>query len=318
MGILVTGGAGFIGSSLLRRLSELNHKLVCIDNFDDFYSPERKRRNIEQLVSSGRVKLYEGDIRNADLCLRVMQDHAIHTVYHLAARPGPRPSLKSPVLYQDVNCGGTVSLLEASARAGVGKFIFASSSSVYGGTSRIPFREDDPAAVPFSPYGATKRACELFCRACHHVHGLSVICLRLFTVYGPRLRPDLAIYKFTQLLSSGKPLPIYGDGSSGRDYTYISDILDGLIACLDLQVGYEIINLGNSRVVRLLELVQLLADGLGVEPKLERQPPNPADPPLTWADLGKAHRLLAYSPKVPIEEGLQRFVEWYNKEVAPR
>ena len=316
MAILVTGGAGFIGSNLLRGLAGRGAELVCLDNFDDFYPPDRKRRNIGPLVSSGKVKLYEGDIRDTALCLSILKDHAIDTVYHLAARPGPRPSIQLPQLYQDINCGGTVSLLEAAVNAGVGKFIFVSSSSVYAASTPVPFREDSPADEPFSPYGATKRACELFCHAYHHVHGLPVICARLFSVYGPGLRPDLALYKFTGLMIDGKPIPIFGDGTSGRDYTYISDIIDGLIACLDANVGFEIVNLGNSHTVGLLELVGIIAKALGVEPTIEHMPPNPADPPVTCADLSKSSRLLGFRPKVSIEEGIERFIEWFKSEAS--
>jgi len=316
MTILVTGGAGFIGSNLLRRLADRDEQLICLDNFDDFYDPGRKRKNIQPLISSGKVRLYEGDIRDSDLCLSIMKDHSVRTLYHLAARPGPRPSIQLPQLYQDVNCGGTVSLLEAAAKAGVDRFIFVSSSSVYAASTPVPFREDSPADEPFSPYGATKRACELLCHAYHHVHGLPVICTRLFSVYGPALRPDLAIYKFTGLMLQGKPIPVFGDGSSGRDYTYVSDIIDGLVACLDLKFGFEIVNLGDSRTVGLLELIDIIARTLGVQPTLEHLPPNPADPPVTCADLSKSSRLLHYQPKVPIEEGIRLFVEWFKAEAG--
>ena len=314
MAILVTGGAGFIGSNLLRRLAGRGEDLVCLDNFDDFYDPARKRKNIQSLVASGEVTLREGDVRDAGLCLSLLEDHSVSVIYHLAARPGPRPSIQNAPLYQDVNCGGTVSILEAAVKAGVERFIFASSSSVYAGGAQVPFREDSPADRPFSPYGATKRACELLCYAYHHVHGLPVVCTRLFSVYGPGLRPDLAVYKFTDLMLQGKPVPVYGDGGSGRDYTYVSDILDGLVACLDAGFGYEIVNLGNSHTVGLLEMIDLIARTLGVEPALEHLPPNPADPPVTCADLSKASRVLGFQPKVSIQEGIARFVEWFRAE----
>lgn len=312
--VLVTGGAGFIGSHLLDRLVEGGGRAVCLDNFDDLYSPQVKRANIADALASGRVELVEGDIRDAELCRSLLARDDVRAVVHLAARAGVRPSIEQPALYQQVNCEGTVNLLEAARLAdGVEKFIFGSSSSVYGINSKVPFSEDDPIAQPISPYAATKRAGELLCHVYHHLYGLPVVCLRFFTVYGPRQRPDLAIHKFTRLIANGEPIPVYGDGTSRRDYTYYSDVVDGIMAALEAPLDFEIINLGNSEPVELHRLIELIEECLGREARIERLPDQPGDVPVTYADISKARRLLGYEPRFPIGQGIADFVEWFSR-----
>ncbi len=321
MAVLVTGGAGFIGSHLLDRLVQRGDDVVCLDNFDDYYAPEAKRANVASAAASGRVELVEGDIRDAGLCMDVVGRADVEAVVHLAARAGVPASLERPQLCEQVNCGGTVNLLEAARRSGrVGRFVFASSSSVYGLNSKVPFAEDDPVPHPVSPYAATKRAGELLCHVYHHLYGLSVACLRFFTVYGPRQRPDLAIHRFARLIEDGRPVPVCGDGDASRDYTYVSDTVDGIVAALDAppgRIGFEVINLGNGSPVRLCELVELIQESLGREAAIERRPPRPGDVPVTWADLSRAQALLGYEPRVPIRQGLARFVEWLRRQGSP-
>ncbi len=314
MSVLVTGGAGFIGSHVVDRLAQDGRDVVCLDSFDAFYDPAVKRANIAGALATGRVELVEGDIRHAEVCRQAIERHEVRSVIHLAARAGVRPSIEQPALYEDVNCRGTVNLLEACCRpeSKVEKLLFGSSSSVYGGNQKVPFSEDDPVGRPISPYAATKRAGELLCHVYHHLHGLPVVCLRLFTVYGPRQRPDLAIHKFTRLIESGQPIPVYGDGTSRRDYTYCADIVDGVLAALQRPLKFEIINLGSSEPVELSRLVELLQEALGREAQIDRLPEQPGDMPATCADITKARRLLDYEPRFPIRQGLARFVEWYR------
>jgi len=314
MSVLVTGGAGFIGSHVIDRLVERGERVVCLDSFDDFYSPEVKRANIASALATGLVESVEGDIRDAELCRRAFQRGDVRSVIHLAARAGVRPSISQPALYEAVNCGGTVNLLEAARQAGsVERFVFGSSSSVYGADCEAPFREDDPAARPISPYAATKRTGELLCHVYHHLYGIPVVCLRLFTVYGPRQRPDLAIHKFTRLMTEGAPVPVYGDGTSGRDYTHVSDVVNGILAALEAPLDFEIINIGNSRPVELNGLIELIERAMGKKARIERLPPQPGDVPVTCADITKGRRLLGYEPRTPIERGIAEFVEWYLK-----
>jgi len=313
MSMLVTGGAGFIGSHLLDRLSAQRRHAVCLDNFCDFYSPALKHSNLATALASGYVTLVEGDICDADLCRRVFQEHSVHQVVHLAARAGVRPSIKDPLLYERVNCMGTLNLLECARRAGVKLFVFGSSSSVYGLSERVPFREDDPVDRPISPYAASKRAGELYCHVYHHLYGMPVVALRFFTVYGPRQRPDLALHAFTSLIEQGRPIQVFGDGSIRRDYTYVSDVVDGVIAALDSRLQFEIINLGNSHPVELRKLIALIEDATGKKATIERLPDQPGDVPVTYADISKARRLLGYEPKVPIERGVRAFVEWLRE-----
>ena len=313
MSILVTGGAGFIGSHLLDRLCQMGRRAVCLDNFNDFYDPQIKRSNIRDPLDSGFVDLVEGDIRDGELCRRLLREHEVKCVVHLAAMAGVRPSVERPLLYEEVNCRGTLNLLEAARQSGVEKFVFGSSSSVYGSSQRVPFKEDDPAGEPISPYGATKRSGELLCHVYRDLYGMSMVCLRFFTVYGPRQRPDLAIHKFTALIERGEPVPVFGDGSSSRDYTYVSDIIDGVLAAIERPFGFEIINLGNSRPVVLSDLISMLQDALGKKAQIRRLPLQIGDMKITYADISKAAGLLDYEPKFPIEKGVENFVRWYRE-----
>lgn len=311
--ILITGGAGFIGSHLTRRLLARGDRITVLDDFNDFYDPARKRENVGAFLGRDDYRLVEGDIRDAALVDRLFAEGAFDGVVHLAARAGVRPSLAEPILYEDVNCIGTLRLLEAARRHGPKTFIFGSSSSVYGINEKVPFSEADEVNQPISPYATTKRAGELLCFNYHHLYGLRTACLRFFTVYGPSQRPEMAIHKFTDLLAKGRPVPMFGDGSSRRDYTYIDDIVDGIVASLDLAPGFEILNLGGAETTSLKELIETLAAELAVEPLIEYLPPQPGDVPITYADVSKAARLLGYQPKVPIREGLRRFVAWYRE-----
>jgi UDP-glucuronate 4-epimerase len=318
--ILVTGGAGFIGSHLVESLLREGQEVVVLDNFDSFYDPSIKRRNLEGCVGQPGFALVEGDIRDAEMVNTLFTSHAIGVVVHLAARAGVRPSIEQPVLYSDVNLNGTVVLLEACRRHNVGKFVFGSSSSVYGNATKVPFAERDDVDRPISPYAATKRAGEILCATYHELYRLNVFCLRFFTVYGPRQRPEMAIHKFTRFIDRGLPLPRFGDGSTSRDYTYISDIVGGIVRSVERVQGYEIINVGGSKATRLQDLITLLEARLGKKAVIEAQPLQAGDVTTTWADVAKAHRLLGYDPQVTIEDGLTRFAEWYRKtgEADPR
>ncbi|MHC5034742.1 MAG: NAD-dependent epimerase/dehydratase family protein [Planctomycetota bacterium] len=314
MRVLVTGGAGFIGSHVLDRLVERGEQVICLDSFDEFYSPEVKRGNIEAAMASGLVRLVEGDVRDAELCRSMCDEGDVRAVIHLAARAGVRPSIEQPALYADVNVTGTANMLEAARLAGtVEKFVFGSSSSVYGVNAKLPFSEDDPVERPISPYAASKRAAELLCHVHHSLYGLPMVCLRFFTVYGPRQRPDLAIHKFTRLISRGEPIPVYGDGTSRRDYTYCSDVVNGIMAALDRPLEFETINLGNSEPVELRELIGLIEEALGKKATVERLAEQPGDVPVTYADISKARRLLGYAPRFPIGQGIAEFVEWFRR-----
>jgi UDP-glucuronate 4-epimerase len=309
--ILLTGGAGFIGSHVARRLLARGDRLTVLDDFNDFYDPALKRQNAAQFAGRPDWSLVEGDIRDAALVDRLFRDGNFDAVIHLAARAGVRPSLAEPILYEDVNCIGTLRLLEAARHHGPANFVFASSSSVYGINEKVPFSENDPVDRPISPYATTKRAGELLCFNYSHLYGLRTSCLRFFTVYGPSQRPEMAIAKFTKLLAHGKSVPLYGTGRSRRDYTFIDDIVDGVVAALDLAPRFEIFNLGGSQTTALIDLVHWLAEDLGVEARLEMLPEQPGDVPITFADVSKAQRMLGYAPKVPIREGLRRYVEWF-------
>lgn len=309
--ILVTGGAGFIGSHLTARLLARGADVVCLDDFNDYYDPAFKRQNVEPFRGSTHWQLVEGDIRDATLVEETYRSFGIATTVHLAARAGVRPSIRHPLLYEEVNGVGTLNLLEAARRSGARTFVFGSSSSVYGTNSKLPFSEDDAITRPVSPYAATKRANELMAYTYHHLHGLSVTCLRFFTVYGPRQRPEMAIYHFTEKLARGETVPRYGDGSSARDYTYIDDVVAGTLAALDAAAPFEIVNLGGSRTTTLQRLIELIADALGTEARVQELPPQPGDVPITFADVSKAKKLWGWEPRVPIEEGIGRFVEWF-------
>src|SRR5437899_2174628 len=310
--IIVTGEAGFIGSHLVGALIEEGREVVALDNFDTFYLPEVKRRNLEPLAGSPGFTLIEGDIRDESLVEKVFTTHPISVVVHLAARAGVRPSIQQPALYCDVNVRGTTTLLEACRSHGVAKFIFGSSSSVYGNNAKLPFSEKDEVDRPISPYAATKRAGELLCATYHELYRLNVFALRFFTVYGPRQRPEMAIHRFTRLIDRGLPLPRFGDGSTRRDYTYIADIIDGIQRAMERVQGFEIINLGGSQTTRLADLIDLLEKNLGQQAVIEEEPGQPGDVVATYADVDKARRLLEYEPQVTLEEGIGRFVEWYK------
>jgi len=311
--VLVTGGAGFIGHHLTRRLLERGDRVTVLDNFNDFYDPAIKRRNVAGFIGRDDYRLVEGDIRDADLVNRLFAESDFSAVVHLAARAGVRPSLREPILYEDVNCIGTLHLLEAARHHGPANFVFGSSSSVYGINEKVPFAEDDPVEQPISPYATTKRTGELLCFNYHHLYGLRTSCLRFFTVFGPAQRPEMAIHKFTDLLARGETVQFYGDGSSRRDYTYVDDIIDGVVAAMELAPGFEIFNLGGAETTALKDLVAWLAEELAVEPRIEYLPDQPGDVPITYADVSKAGRMLGYSPRVPIREGLRRFVAWYRQ-----
>jgi len=316
MRTLVTGGAGFIGSHLVERLLAKGHEVLVLDDFDDFYDPAVKRENIRAASASPRWRLVEGDIRDAGLVERTFGDFAPEMVVHLAARAGVRPSIDQPRLYQEVNVGGTQVLLEAARRSGMRKFLFASSSSVYGDESRVPFAESDPVERPVSPYAATKRASELLGYTYWHLHGIAFWALRFFTVYGPRQRPEMAIHKFTRLIDDGEEVPQFGDGSSRRDYTWIEDIIDGVEAAVERIDGYEILNLGESKTTSLSELIGLIARALGKPARIRRMPFQPGDVQATYADISRAAARIGYAPKCPVEAGIPRFVAWYREQRA--
>ena len=312
--VLVTGGAGFIGSHLVARLlAEGQWRVTVVDDFNDFYDPALKRRNVEPHLGREGFALSEADIRDRAALDEIFREGTFDCIVHLAARAGVRPSLAEPVLYTETNIGGTVNLLELARAHGVKQFVFGSSSSVYGENEKVPFAEDDPIFKPISPYAATKAAGELLCHTYSHLWGLRCVCLRFFTVYGARQRPDLAIHKFARLISEGKPIPVFGDGTTRRDYTYVDDIVAGVRAAMDYEASdYEVINLGGSRTVELRELIALLERELGRKAVIDRRPTQPGDVPQTYADVSKARRLLGYEPGTPIEEGIRRFVEWFK------
>lgn len=318
--ILITGGAGFIGSHLVDQLlAEGGWNVTVVDDFNDFYSPSIKRTNVGAHLSRPQYKLIEADIRVRHALEEAFHETEYDCIVHLAARAGVRPSLSEPKLYLETNVNGTLNLLELAKKNAVKQFVFGSSSSVYGVNEKVPFSEDDPIFNPISPYAATKAAGELICHTYAHLYDMRIVCLRFFTVYGPRQRPDLAIHKFAKLISAGEPIPVFGDGTTRRDYTYIDDILAGVRAAIDYnQSDYEVINLGESRTVELRELISLLEKELGHTARIDRQPLQPGDVPQTFADISKARKLLAYNPQTDIETGLHRFIEWFRaKQEAP-
>jgi UDP-glucuronate 4-epimerase len=314
MKFLVTGGAGFIGSHVCERLLQSGHAVWAFDDLNTFYDPQIKRGNLHEIQSLSKpFEFIQGDITERAaldaVCGRVKFDQVVH----LAARAGVRPSLAEPALYQRVNVEGTVNVLEAARQSGVKKVTIASSSSVYGVNSKVPFCESDPIFSAISPYAASKLACEALGHVYHHVHGLDIAMLRFFTVYGPRQRPDLAIHKFARLIQAGKPIPVFGDGTTARDYTYVTDTVDGVIACTQKEFGFEIFNLGESQTVTLSRLIELLEYFLGKKALLERQPPQPGDVPITFADISKSRAKLGYHPSVKIEKGIRLFVDWFAR-----
>ncbi len=312
--VLVTGAAGFIGSHVCEQLLGRGDEVIGLDCFDEFYDPAIKRRNLAPALAADAFTLVEGDIRDAALLENLARTRSLDAIIHLAARAGVRPSIEEPTLYTDVNLVGTSRLLEVAQRFEIRNFVFASSSSVYGERTETPFRETDPVDHPVSPYAATKKAGELLCHTFHHLFGLDVACLRFFTVYGPRQRPEMAIHAFTRLIASGKPVPVFGDGSARRDFTFVDDIVAGVIAALDRNAGYRVFNLGNHRMVRLDELVTAIGTALGEIPKIDRHPNQPGDVSTTCADIEFARTELGYQPRTSLEDGLRRFVEWFRSE----
>ena len=314
MNFLVTGGAGFIGSHVCERLLHLGHAVWAFDDLNDFYAPELKRRNLREIQTLAKpFRFIRGDLTERTALDELLSGVKFDQIIHLAARAGVRPSLEQPALYQRVNVEGTVNLLEAARQNGVRKITIASSSSVYGINSKVPFSESDPIFCPISPYAASKLACEALGHVYHHLYGVDIVMLRFFTVYGPRQRPDLAIHKFATLIRAGKPVPVFGDGSTARDYTFINDILEGVMACTQNQFGYQIFNLGESETVKLSHLIHLLEQALGKQAIIERLPAQPGDVPLTCADISKARAKLAYSPSVKIAQGIPLFVDWFMR-----
>lgn len=317
MNFLVTGGAGFIGSHVCERLLAEGHSVWAFDDLNDFYDPQIKRRNLRDIQSLAKpFEFIYGDLTDRAALEEVFRSVKLDQVIHLAARAGVRPSLAEPALYQRVNVEGTVNVLEAARRNGVKKITIASSSSVYGVNAKVPFSESDPIFSAISPYAASKLACEALGHVYHHVYGFDVAMLRFFTVYGPRQRPDLAIHKFAQLISAGKPIPVFGDGSTARDYTFISDILEGVLACTRKEFGFEIFNLGESQTVTLSQLIELLEKALGQKAVIDRQPSQPGDVPITFADVSKARVKLDYNPRVKIAEGIPLFVDWFRRNAV--
>jgi len=312
MKVLVTGGAGFIGSHVVQRLLECGDQVSVIDDLNDFYSPGLKQENLACVRNAGDIRFYECDICDAERVFEIIGENRPEAIIHLAARAGVRPSLERPLLYEKVNVNGTMVLLEACREFGVAKFLFASSSSIYGIANRVPFSEEDSLHLPISPYAATKIAGEKICYTYSHLYGLQVVCLRFFTVYGPRQRPDLAIRKFTEMIDRGEPIPVFGDGSSGRDYTYIDDIVQGLIAALQLDCSYEVFNLGNAHPIDLTTVIQTLENHLGKEARIRRLPLQPGDVPITYADISKAIKVLGYAPTTPFAHGIEKVVSWYQ------
>jgi UDP-glucuronate 4-epimerase len=317
--ILVTGGAGFIGSHLVDHLFRAGGaRVTVVDNFNDFYDPAVKRANIESHYGREDFELVEADIADGRAINELFARTRFDCVVHLAARAGVRPSLHDPLAHEESNVRGTFTLLEAARRSGISKFIFASSSSVYGLNSEVPFSEDHRIANPISPYAATKIAGEAACHVYSHLYGMRVVCLRLFTVYGARQRPDLAIHKFARLIDQGQPVPMFGDGTTRRDYTYIDDIVSGVVASMHYDASaFEIINLGESETVELRRLIELLEHSLGKRARIDHQPLQPGDVPITYANIAKARSLLGYNPRTSIELGIERFVDWFkNKAIS--
>lgn len=312
MKILVTGGAGFIGSHLVQHFLDRGDTVSVIDDLNDYYSPDLKRQNLAEIARKGQICFHECDICDQERIPAIIRDSRPEVIVHLAARAGVRPSLEDPLLYEKVNVQGTLNILEACRKYEVPKFVFASSSSIYGNTTRVPFTEEDLAGSPISPYGATKIAGERFAYTWSHLFGIKVVCLRFFTVYGPRQRPDLAIRKFVDMIDRGRPVPMFGDGSSGRDYTYVADIVQGVAAAVALDCSYEIFNLGNSSPVTLIEMIHTLEECLGKEARIERLPFQPGDVSVTFADITRAKRMLGYSPQTTFSQGIRKFIEWYR------
>ena len=314
MHILITGGAGFIGSHLTEKLLGLGHRVSVIDNFDPYYDPQIKENNLTRALAHSGFTLYRCDIRNTEIVGNIFSRSDFDLVYHIAAKAGVRPSIADPRGYYQVNVEGTLNLLELCRQSGIRKFILASTSSIYGNNRKVPFSETDPVDNPISPYAASKKAAELLCHTYHYLYDMDIFALRFFTVYGPRQRPDLAIHKFFRMIERGEPIPFYGDGSTSRDYTYIDDILQGLIKCLDRLSGYEIINLGESQTITLSEMVTVIEETIGKKADRRMLPMQPGDVDRTFADISKARRLLDYDPKMPFRQGIGEFFKWFREQ----
>lgn len=308
---MVTGGAGFIGSHLVERLLQSGYEVSVMDDLNEFYSPGLKRENLAEVERIAPIQFFENDICDRERVFEAIGATRPQMIIHLAARAGVRPSLDQPLLYERVNVYGTMVLLEACRTFGVQKFIFASSSSIYGVANKVPFSEEDTSDLPISPYAATKIAGEKVCYTYSHLYGIQAVCLRFFTVYGPRQRPDLAIRKFTSMIDRGEPIPVFGDGTSGRDYTYIDDIIQGILAAARLECPYDVFNLGNAHPVHLNSLIAIIEEALGKKARIRPLPVQPGDVPITFADISKAGKLLGYSPKTTLKEGVRKFVDWY-------
>ena len=310
MRVLVTGGAGFIGSHLVEKLLASGHEVVILDDFNDFYDPQTKHANIAGLARD--VTIYHVDLRDSELVRNLFHREKVDAIAHLAARAGVRPSIQQPRLYYDTNVTGTLHLLEAARVTGVERFVFASSSAVYGASKRIPFSEDEHLTQTFSPYAATKIAGEFLCSTYSHLYNLRVVALRYFTVYGPRQRPDLAIHQFTRRIYAGQPIDQFGDGSTRRDYTYIDDVIQGTMAALQYEGSlFDIFNLGENDTIQLKDLIAAIEKALGKKAKINQLPEQPGDMPLTCADISKARKLLGYKPTTRLSDGLPRFIEWF-------
>nr|WP_299419888.1 NAD-dependent epimerase/dehydratase family protein [uncultured Emticicia sp.] len=315
MTIFITGGAGFIGSNLVDALLYLDHKIVVLDNLDTFYAKELKLRNIKKAKESVNFKFIEGDIRSTDTLNTIFCENSIDIVVHLAAKAGVRQSISNPSENYQVNLMGTLCLLEAMRLSNVKKLIFASSSSVYGNGADIPFKENSSSTDrPISPYAVSKKSAELLCYSFNHLYNFDITCLRFFTVYGPRQRPDLAIHKFSKLILNEEPIPFFGDGETSRDYTFITDVVSGILNAIQHLDGFKIYNLGNSQTISLSNLVDLLEKVLNKESKKTKLPKQIGDVERTFADISKAKFDLEYNPKVSIEEGLEIFAEWFLNE----
>lgn len=314
--ILITGGAGFIGSHLVDRLlAEGGWQITVVDDFNDFYSPEIKHGNIAEHVMSPNYRIVDADIRDARTMAALFMEYRFDVIVHLAARAGVRPSLSEPKLYAETNINGTLNLLDLAREHHIKQFVFGSSSSVYGINAKVPFAEDDRIHQPISPYASTKAAGELICHTYSHLYGMRIVCLRFFTVYGARQRPDLAIHKFSKLITEGKPIQVFGDGTTRRDYTYVDDIIQGVRAAIDYDRSqYEVFNLGESQTIELNELISLLERSLDMQAVIDRQPMQPGDVPITFADITKSRDLLGYNPTTKIADGIPKFVEWFRNQ----
>ena len=315
----ITGGAGFIGSTLAKRLLAEENKVVVMDNFNDYYNPLLKEENVKEFEGNENFKLYREDIRERESIKKIFDENNVDVVVHLAAMAGVRPSIENPILYQEVNGLGTQNILEEARYHNVKNLVLASSSSVYGNCKETPFREDMIVDFAISPYAATKKANEVMAHVYHKLFDMNIIMLRFFTVYGPKQRPDLAINKFTRLMLNNEEIPMYGDGSTSRDYTYVDDIVDGIVKSCDYviknQSVYEILNLGNSSPVSLKEMINTIGKVLNVQPKIKQLPMQPGDVDMTFADVSKAKKLIGYEPKITFEEGITKFIDWYKNGI---